>query len=257
MSRSGRWGMRLHQWLSFRGAMMRLSRAEAVFWPGCALMNLDGAVLERTREMLERAEPGIGLSTCCCGQPSACLFPEEARARREKLRRLLARRGVKRIYAACPNCMQELRALGGAEVFSIWPVLERHLSPEELPRRPGRYIWHDPCPTRGDREQQEAVRALLARSGCDCCQPEHTGEQTRCCGNYRMLHTREPEKSARIRARRLEELPAERGGLSSRVGCLGAFRGEGREGRHLLELLFGESRRRSWGNRIKTTLNAR
>ena len=83
MSRSGRWGMRLHQWLSFRGAMMRLSRAEAVFWPGCALMNLDGAVLERTREVLERAEPGIGLSTCCCGQPSACLFPEEARARRE------------------------------------------------------------------------------------------------------------------------------------------------------------------------------
>ena len=56
MSRSGRWGMRLHQWLSFRGAMMRLCRAEAVFWPGCALMNLDGAVLERTREVLERAE---------------------------------------------------------------------------------------------------------------------------------------------------------------------------------------------------------
>ena len=85
-------------------------------------------------------------------------------------------------------------------------------------------------------------------------EPEHTGPRTLCWGNFHMRHTLEPEKSARMRARRLEEFPADRIILSSCQGCLGSFKGQGRETLHLLELLFGKSRKQGWKNRIFVTL---
>lgn len=59
-----------------------------------------------------------------------------------------------------------------------------------------------------------------------------------------------------MRAHRLEELGEERIILSNCEGCLDAFRSEGRETCHLLELLFGRSKTRSWLNRIKITRKA-
>ena len=53
-------------------------------------------------------------------------------------------------------------------------------------------------------------------------------------------------------SRRLEEL-GEGTILSSCEGCLDAFRSKGRDTCHLLELLFGRSKSRSWGNRFHTT----
>lgn len=253
MDRAGRAGMALHQVLSFSPLLLRVPEAEAVFWPGCALLQLDAAVLEGTLAALARREPGIRLAAGCCGQPTACLFPEKAPKRQEKLRALLARRGVRRIYTACPNCTRELRALGGPAVEPVLPLLAELLRGEASPARRERCVWHDPCPTRDDPVQQAAARALLRWSGCDWTEPEHTGPRTRCCGNLGMLQTRDPQKSAAIRARRLAELPAERTVLSSCEGCLGAFRGAGRDTCHILELLFGRSRSRSWGNRLRNS----
>ena len=162
MSKSGKMGMELHQALSFSSFMMRVPRAEAVFWPGCALMNLDGALLEKTLEILRRREPEMALCTCCCGQPSVYLFPEQAEKRQTQLLSLLKERGVKRIYTACPNCTLQLKELG-LEVQSIWPLLAELLSEEEILPMGEKLIWHDPCPTRKDPLQQDAVRKLLTK----------------------------------------------------------------------------------------------
>lgn len=75
-AKSGGLGMALHQSVSFSGALMGLSRARAVFWPGCALMSLGPDLLNRTLAILRRTEPGMGLSSCCCGQPTRYLQPE-------------------------------------------------------------------------------------------------------------------------------------------------------------------------------------
>ena len=149
-------------------------------------------------------------------------------------------------------------------MIPIWSVLAGTMTRKDL-CGPGkacpeagetapRFIWHDPCPTRNDPAGQQAVRALLRLSGIPVMEPEHTGPRTLCCGNFHMLHTLEPEKSARMRARRLEEFPADRIILSSCQGCLGSFKGQGRETLHLLELLFGKSRKQGWKNRIFVTL---
>lgn len=245
--------MAVHQGLGFSDWMMKIPQSKAVFWPGCALLNLDSEILEKTLTVLRRAEPDIRLACGCCGQPTVYLFPQKAEQRREKLISRLKKQGVKRIYTACPNCTLQLRELEEFEIIPVWPVLAEHIRKEDMVFSDGQYIWHDPCPTRTEPAQQEAVRKLLCINGCDCCQPEHTGCKTQCCGNYHMLAAREPEKSARMRTNRLAQFPEERIIASSCEGCLGAFHSEGRDTCHLLEILFGRSSTRGWGNRIKTT----
>ena len=254
MSKGSRFGMAFHQSLGFSSALMKIPAAEAVFWPGCALMTLDGKILDKTLEVLRRAEPEIQLACGCCGQPTVYLFPEKTEKRRTKLVRLLKKQGIKRIYTACPNCTLQLRELEGFEIIPVWPVLAEHIRPEDISTPDGSFIWHDPCPTRKEPEQQEAARKLLGVCNCDCTEPEHTGCRTTCCGNFHMMAATDPEKSAKMRRKRLEEFPEDRTVASNCEGCLGAFRSEGRNTVHLLELLFGISESRGWGNRIKTTL---
>ena len=254
MNKSSNFGMAFHQMLGFSAPLMKIPAAKAVFWPGCALMNLDGEILQKTLEILRRAEPEIQLACGCCGQPTVYLFPEKATQRKRKLVRLLKKQGVKRIYTACPNCTLQLRELDGFEIIPVWPVLAMHMTPADVTAPQGQFIWHDPCPTRNEPAQQEAARQLLHLCGCDCCQPEHTGCRTQCCGNFHMLAATDPEKSAKMRRNRLKEFPTDRTITSNCEGCLGAFRSEGRNTIHLLELLFGKSKARGWANRIKTTL---
>lgn len=253
MAKSSRFGMAFHQYLSFSDLLMKIPKAEAVFWPGCALLNLDGEILERTLTVLRRAEPNMELACGCCGQPTVYLFPQKAEKRKEKLVSLLKKQGVKRIYTACPNCTLQLRQLEGFEILPVWPVLAEHITEEDILRQEGQFIWHDPCPTRKEPDQQEAARKLLQISGCNCCQPKCSGCKTRCCGNFRMMAATDPETSAKMRKARLAEFPEGKIIASSCEGCLGAFRGEGRQTRHLLEILFGASSARGWGNRIKHT----
>lgn len=255
MDKASYLGMALHQWLGFSSLMLKIPRAEAVFWPGCALLNLDGEILQKTLTVLRRAEPEIKLACGCCGQPTVYLFPEKTENRQKKLLSQLKKQGVKRIYTACPNCTLQLRQLEGLEIIPIWPVLAEHIRTEDITGTDGQFIWHDPCPTRRETAQQEAARKLLKISGCDWCEPCSTGCKTKCCGNFHMMAATDPEKSAAMRSARVAEFPEEKVIASSCEGCLGAFRREGRGTCHLLEILFGQSVSRGWGNRFKTTGN--
>ena len=252
MANIGKLVVLTHQAVSFNRVMVRIPQAEAVFWPGCALMTLEGHILDRTLAVLKRSEPDIQLACACCGNPSTCLFPQKAKVRKKKLLKLLSDRGVKRIYTACPNCTLQLRDFG-LEVRPIWPVLAEYLTEEDMAAVSGSYVWHDPCPTRQDAVQQEAVRKILALRSCDWMEPQCSGCKTICCGNRKMLHCTDPEKSARLRKARVAQFPENRIVASSCEGCLSAFRTEKRETAHLLEMLFGKSESRGWGNRMKNT----
>ena len=216
-------------------------------------MQLEPAILRKALEILRREEPEIRLAAGCCGQPSVYLFPEKAKKRQDSLTALLKKRGVRRIYTACPNCALELKKSGEFEIIPIWLPLARHLKREDIVPMSGQFVWHYPCPLRQEPEQQQALRDLLILAGCDFTEPEQTRSRTQCCGNVHMLRSTDPEKSAMLRRRRLAQLDELRTILSCCEGCLDAFRSEGRKTRHILEYLFGESKTRSWRNRIKTT----
>jgi Fe-S oxidoreductase len=234
--------------------MMRVSHSEAVFWPGCALMTLDPSILRAALAVLRRAEPALGIASLCCGQPTRYLFPKLYVHRCQRVAALLAKNGVRRVYTACPNCFAQLSEQD-VEVLPIWEALRACLRPEDLhPSCGAAYALHDPCPTRAQPAQQDAVRALLQAAGVAVLEPAHSGAHTRCCGNYHMLHTLDPAQSAQLREERCAEFPEGHAILSYCEGCLGAFRGEGRQTAHVLEVLFGASKRRGWRNRIAFTL---
>ena len=133
MNSSGIPGMALHQAISFFSPMMSVPETPAIFWPGCALLNLDPSILKKTLEILARTEPEIRLAAGCCGQPSFFLFPEKYPAYRKKLEHRLKKSGVKRIYTACPNCTRQLHGICGIQVIPIWSVLA------------GTMTWKDLC----------------------------------------------------------------------------------------------------------------
>ena len=248
--------MQMHQRLAFCNALAYCDPAPAVFWPGCALMTLNPDIIYKTWQVLRRAEPGIGISTCCCGQPSRYLFPDKIAARQEWVQRMLEQQGVKRVYTACPNCGKELREWAGVDVISIWPKLVAYLRQDEIrgAKTGISYVLHDPCPLRNAPLELKAVRLLCSMSGAAITEPVHSGVHTTCCGNYHMLHSLEPEKSTKLRQMRIAEFSAELPVVSCCEGCLDSFRLEGLETVHLLELIFGHGQKRSWGNRILLSL---
>lgn len=253
MNKSGNFGMACHQAASFSPLLMRCDRAEAVFWPGCALMNLDPEILLKAAEILRRTEPALGLCACCCGQPTAYLFPKKHGARRHRIEAMLRKNGVRRIYTACPNCAVQLSSLSGIEVIPIWSALQGVLTREDVIGCDMPLMLHDPCPTKNDAEQQRAVRGLLELCGAELHEPENSGADTICCGNFHMLRATDPEKSAAMRKRRVEQLGRDLAVTSCCEGCLNAFRSEGLETVHVLEALFGRSKARGWGNRAAFT----
>ena len=250
MNKSGSLSMACHQALSFAPPMMALSQREAVFWPGCALMQLDPAILLKTAEVLRRGEPELGLSACCCGQPTRYLLAEAHAARRDRLAGLLKKRGVRRVYAACAR---ELGELGCAEVRPVWSALAAHIRREDVAGGVPSVAIHDPCPMRNQPEELAAVRALLELAGADIAEPAHSRQRTVCCGNVRMLRARSPERSGALRRQRIGEFPPDRPVTSCCEGCLDAFRSEGLATVHLLEVLFGRSEKRGWGSRLAFT----
>lgn len=258
MEASGRFGMRVHQAVSFSRGMMHVPRADAVFFPGCALLTYDPALLQRVMHLLRREEPGLAFAAGCCGQPTKYLEPDRFEPRTNKLRSLFRKRGVQRIYTACPNCTRLLSALDCARVIPVWETLNRIAAPEDFFNQNGAaFALHDPCPVRQDLAQQDAVRALLKKANVAVTEfPRNRGE-TVCCGNIAMLRATDPAKSAAMRTGRLHELPPELRVTSYCAGCVDAFQSEGRDSSHLVELLFGASRARSWGNRIRNTIQSR
>ena len=235
MDKAGRLGMAVHQATSFSPPLMGLTTSRAVFWPGCALMSLDPAILERTLAVLRREEKDMGLSACCCGSPPGIWSRSGMKSGGRSSAVCWSGGGWSGSTPPAPNCGVQLRELGGVQVISLWPVLEQRLRPEDLAPAPARScVVHDPCPTRREKADQEAVRALLALAGAAVAEPAHCRERTICCGNYHMAHTLDPEKSAAMRRQRTAEFPAGLPVVSCCEGCLGAFRGEGLPTFHLL-----------------------
>ena len=265
MNSSGIPGMALHQAISFFSPMMSVPETPAVFWPGCALLNLDPSILKK-----------IAGDPCSDGarDPAgsrllrpALFFPvsgkisgiqEKAGTPAEKKR---GKKDLHRLSQLYPPASWDLRDPGdphlvrpGRDHDPEGPLRTREGMPGSWrnsaalylarslshPERSGRSAG-GPGPFTSFRVSRSLSRSI-------------TGPRTLCCGNFHMLHTLEPEKSARMRARRLEEFPADRIILSSCQGCLGSFKGQGRETLHLLELLFGKSRKQGWKNRIFVTL---
>ena len=276
-SSAGRFGIRLHQFLSFSPFFGQEFRADGkeehnVFFPGCSLMGYSPNLTWAVFEYLRGVYPDIGISGSCCALPVQAL----GNGATVKYKRILERRlkGVRRVIVCCPNCAVTLKKQPGLEILSIWRILDEH--PPEFRKGEGAeplWVFHDPCPTRGDPETQEAARRVLSRTGVVFEEyPENvTRSKTLCCGKVNMTLFLNPEKGREMLKRAISRGPR-RDILTYCFSCVNSFKSADCRSIHGLELVFplaegiaptkgiasikstapAESAARVWWNRWKT-----
>lgn len=93
------------------GAQAARVRTNTLFFPGCSFMNNAQDIMDRVFSDLREYDASCGITLLCCGK--ILEFEADGARLRENFERALVERciekRVRRIIAACPNCVHELR----------------------------------------------------------------------------------------------------------------------------------------------------
>ena len=177
----------------------------SLFFPGCSFLNYGLPLVQSVYDLLRGANEVDGISLLCCGKILS-YEPDGARVRagfEEQLRDAVAGCGVKRIVAACPNCVKALRAAFacderavGVQVVALPAVLaslgyriDADVARNMVAAEAGegadaasvRLCPHDSCPDRDTGEFADGLRALLPEELV--AEPEHNRKRSSCCGS--------------------------------------------------------------------------
>lgn len=175
----------------------------SVFFPGCSLINYGLPLVNAMYDTLSDAGCVDGVSLLCCGKILS--YEPDGDAVRasfeEQLRASLRSSEVERIVAACPNCVQALRAAlaadertAGIQVVALPAVLadlgyriDEGVARRLLAQETGvaasevRASVHDSCPDRDTGEFADGVRALMPADLV--VELAHIRKRSYCCGS--------------------------------------------------------------------------
>lgn len=235
---------------------------KSLFFPGCSFINYALPLVQSTYDLLLGAGEVDGISLLCCGKildyegdggASRIAFEQQFRNR-------IAGTDVKRIVAACPNCVAALRKLlakeeatSGIEVVALPALLVQmgyridaetaagmaHADPRADESAPVVFCPKDSCPDRVTGEFADALRAIMpadvmvepmfARKRSYCC-----GSRPRAAGHYDL-----GDKMARRHGDHAREVGAN-AIVTACVSCAFSLVGSGCSVPvfHYLELLF-------------------
>lgn len=213
-----------------------------VFFPGCQA----GAIAPETvraawTDLSSRLEGGVALMLGCCG--AICDWAgryELYDTVKEFIDRELEKLGggVRPIViAGCPTCMKELKAHEGLEVKGIWDVLLEIGLPEGGKGLDRPVAVHDACGARGDHAAQEAIRSIAGKLGMEITETEYSGDRSPCCGYGGLTAYANKEVAHEMTDLCLSRSDAPY--VTYCMACRDRFAREGRESRHILELVYG------------------
>jgi hypothetical protein len=174
----------------------------------------------------------------CCG--AICDWAgryEMQESTREFLLTELSKLGDPVIIAGCPSCRKELAESIGGEIVGIWDILEQIGLPEGAKGMDRPAALHDSCGARGDAHTQETIRNLASRLGVKLVETEYSGDRSPCCGYGGLTAYANPEVAGEITRKALERTDAPY--ITYCMACRDRFAREGRESRHILELIYG------------------
>ena len=210
-----------------------------VFFPGCQATAIAPETVRAAYEDLcERLDGGVALMLGCCG--AICDWAgrfEMQESTREFLLNELAKLGNPAIIAGCPTCARELRESVGGEIVGIWDVLERIGLPAGAKGLDRPAALHDSCGARGDAHTQQAIRGLAEKLGVQLVETEYSGDRSPCCGYGGLTAYANREVAHEMSEKCLERSDAPY--ISYCMACRDRFAREGRESRHILELIYG------------------
>lgn len=214
-------------------------KSKYVFFPGCQAGAIAPGVVEAAYlDLTERLAGGVGLMLGCCGAISDWAGRYEMTGEhREFLKNELARLGNPIIIAGCPSCRDQLKALESGEVVGIWDILCDIGLPKGAEGLKVPIAIHDACGARGDGDTREKVRRLLGDMGCSVTETELSGDKTPCCGYGGLTSYTNPELSKKM----ADFCVSHNDGpfVSYCMACRDRFARQGRESKHILELIYG------------------
>lgn len=236
---------------------------ESIFFPGCSLINYALPLVQSVTDLLVGAGQVDGVSLLCCGK----ILEYEgdggvARAAFEQeFREHIAQTSIKRIVAACPNCVLALRRLlaedeatASIEIVPLPRVLvdmgyaidaETAASVVYADGRieegtPITFCPKDTCPDRGTGEFADALREIMANTSL--VEPKFARNRSYCCGSRPRAagHYDLGDKMARRHGTHAKEVGANVL-VTPCISCTFSILGSGCEVPvfHYLELLFG------------------
>ena len=176
----------------------------SLFFPGCSFINYAMPLVQSTYDLLLSAGAVDGISLLCCGK--ILQFEADGGASRtafeQQFRDHIAKTSVKRIVAACPNCVAALRKLlaqsedtAGIEVVPLPTVLVDmgyaidaetaaamvHADPRIDDDAPVVFCPKDSCPDRKTGEFADALRAIMPAD--ILVEPKFARKRSYCCGS--------------------------------------------------------------------------
>ncbi|MDO4623165.1 MAG: heterodisulfide reductase-related iron-sulfur binding cluster [Eubacteriales bacterium] len=210
-----------------------------VYFPGCQAGAIAPKVVEASYlDLTERLEGGVALMLGCCGAISDWAGRVEMTEKhREFLKQEIAKLGNPVIITGCPSCRKQLQELSEQKILGIWEILEEIGLPESARELQRTFAVHDSCGARGDAETQQMVRNILEKLGCEILDTPDSGDRSPCCGYGGLTAYANREMAHKMAEKCLERSDAPY--VTYCMACRDRFAREGRESRHLLELLYG------------------
>ncbi|MBR5093597.1 MAG: 4Fe-4S dicluster domain-containing protein [Oscillospiraceae bacterium] len=214
-------------------------RCRYVFFPGCQAAAIAPETVKAAYlDLCERLQGGVALMLGCCGAIGDWAGREELEERtRAFLDRELAKLGDPIVIAGCPTCRQELLGHEGREVVGIWDLLLELGLPAGGHGLERPAAMHDACGARGDEKTQDAIRELARRLGCELVDTPYDRDRAPCCGYGGLAAYANREVAAEMTEKCLERSDAPY--ISYCMACRDRFARQGRQSRHILELVYG------------------
>ena len=210
-----------------------------VFFPGCQAAAVAPATVRAAYlDLCARLSGGVALMLGCCG--AICDWAgryEMQDSTRAFLLSELSKLGDPVIIAGCPTCRKELSELTGREVKGIWEILDEIGLPDGAKGMDRPAALHDACGARGDARTQKTVRRLAEKLGVTLTETPYSGDRAPCCGYGGLAAYANPEVADEITQKALSRSDAPY--VSYCMACRDRFARQGRESRHLLELVYG------------------
>lgn len=217
---------------------------QKVFMPGCSLPSYSPEGVAAMTRHLKNVYPNLGAVQKCCGKPTAAIGQaDQFKKRYAKLQADFDLLEADEVIVACQSCYGMIKKANAHQTpVSLWKLLPKIGLPPELVGKARHsdvvFTIHDSCSTRYEKELQDGIRWILQELGYQTSEPEHTRENTRCCGFGGMVVPANPNVAERVIRRRVEEFKTEHVVVYC-AACRASMMGIGTKSWHILDLMFG------------------
>jgi NADPH-dependent glutamate synthase beta subunit-like oxidoreductase len=225
------------------GALVRhapeKNSSRILFFPGCQLAGIRPDQTLRLYDHLLELEPETGIWLDCCAAPAHWAGQvEEFSEILGEMEKIWADKGHPRILTACSTCLQMFRKhLPQLSTASVWTVLAGESFAKAAPGPA--LALSDPCTSRHDEENRNAVRNLLKAAGQPLAPMAMSGELTECCGFGGLMDNANPALARKVAAARVAQTDMDM--LTYCAMCRDQLARTGKPVLHLLDILFPNS----------------